>query len=280
MIDRFGDVLVVQITTAGMEKLPALLAALERMLTPETIILRNDTPSRALEGWSCMCGRRKARRAASRSKKMARAISPISAKARRPAGITTSATIAPSSPGSRKAGRVLDAYCYTGGFGILAAKAGAKEVICLDSLRTRLDTGGGERGGEPGFASARSKPMCSKKWSGWAAQKERFDIVIADPPPFVKSRKDLEPGAKAYRKLARLAADVTAPNGLSAAGVLLAQYSAGTLCRGMRGGNFAGRTARPPDPQRGRRPRSSGASAAAGKRLFEGAGLRVDDPRL
>ena len=46
------------------------------------------------------------------------------------------------------------------------------------------------------------------------AQKERFDIVIADPPPFVKSRKDLEPGAKAYRKLARLAADITAPGGL------------------------------------------------------------------
>jgi 23S rRNA (cytosine1962-C5)-methyltransferase len=43
---------------------------------------------------------------------------------------------------------------------------------------------------------------------------ETFDIVLADPPPFVKSRKDLEPGAKAYRKLARLAAEVTAPEGL------------------------------------------------------------------
>src|SRR6201999_6315 len=47
-----------------------------------------------------------------------------------------------------------------------------------------------------------------------SASKENFDIVIADPPPFVKSKKDLEPGAKAYRKLARLAASVTAPNGL------------------------------------------------------------------
>ncbi len=37
--------------------------------------------------------------------------------------------------------------------------------------------------------------------------------MIADPPPFVKSKKDLEPGAKAYRKLARLAAGVTAPGG-------------------------------------------------------------------
>jgi 23S rRNA (cytosine1962-C5)-methyltransferase len=46
-----------------------------------------------------------------------------------------------------------------------------------------------------------------------AAANEKFDVVIADPPPFVKSRKDLEPGAKAYRKLARLAASVVAPNG-------------------------------------------------------------------
>ena len=45
-------------------------------------------------------------------------------------------------------------------------------------------------------------------------EKEQFDIVIADPPPFVKARKDLEPGAKAYRKLARLAAGITAPGGL------------------------------------------------------------------
>ena len=38
---------------------------------------------------------------------------------------------------------------------------------------------------------------------------ETFDIVLADPPPFVKSKKDLEPGAKAYRKLARLAAQMS-----------------------------------------------------------------------
>ena len=43
---------------------------------------------------------------------------------------------------------------------------------------------------------------------------ETFDIVLADPPPFVKSKKDLEAGARAYRKLARMAADVTAPNGV------------------------------------------------------------------
>jgi 23S rRNA (cytosine1962-C5)-methyltransferase len=46
-----------------------------------------------------------------------------------------------------------------------------------------------------------------------AAANERFDMMVCDPPPFVKSRKDLESGARAYRKLARLAARVVAPNG-------------------------------------------------------------------
>src|SRR5476649_1800126 len=50
-IDRFGDVVVVQVTTAGMEALLVpLKMALEALLAPTTIILRNDTPSRALEG--------------------------------------------------------------------------------------------------------------------------------------------------------------------------------------------------------------------------------------
>ena len=46
-----------------------------------------------------------------------------------------------------------------------------------------------------------------------AGASEQFDIVICDPPPFVKSRKDLEAGARAYRKLARLAARVVSPGG-------------------------------------------------------------------
>ena len=50
---------------------------------------------------------------------------------------------------------------------------------------------------------------------------EKFDIVLMDPPPFVKSKRDLETGAKAYRKLGRLAADVTAEGGF----VLIASCS-------------------------------------------------------
>ena len=213
VIDRFGDVLVLQLTIAGMENaLPALLAALNRVLAPQTIILRNDTPSRALEGLESYV--RVERGTAGRiavEENGARYFADLGQ------GQKTGwyydqrdnrAFIAALAKGCS----VLDAYSYTGGFGILAAKAGAKEVICLDSSEPALKLA--EDSAAANQVSIRAvKADVFEEMSRLAAQKERFDIVVADPPPFVKSRKDLEPGAKAYRKLARQAADITASGG-------------------------------------------------------------------
>ena len=65
---------------------------------------------------------------------------------------------------------MLDAYSYTGGFGILAAKAGAKEVICLDSSEAALALAEESAAANP-FPSARSKRMCSRNWNGWRRRK-------------------------------------------------------------------------------------------------------------
>src|SRR6185437_5760876 len=109
---------------------------------------------------------------------------------------------------------VLDAYCYTGGFALAAAKGGAKEVIALDSSAPALALA------EESAAANGVAPICKfvksdvfEEFERLGNAKETFDIVIADPPPFVKSRKDLEPGAKAYRKLARMAARLVAKGG-------------------------------------------------------------------
>ncbi|RZA11184.1 MAG: methyltransferase domain-containing protein, partial [Lysobacteraceae bacterium] len=102
---------------------------------------------------------------------------------------------------------------YTGGFGILAAKAGAKEVVCLDSSAPALALAE-ESARASGVTIQPVKADAFEELARLGAAGEKFDMVLADPPPFVKSKKDLEPGAKAYRKLARLAADVTAPGGI------------------------------------------------------------------
>jgi 23S rRNA (cytosine1962-C5)-methyltransferase len=212
-IDRFGDTLVLQITTAGMDALlTPLKMALEDLLVPESIILRNDAPARSLEGLDLHVRAEKgAMGRIAVEENGARYFADLGQ------GQKTGwyydqrdnrAFIAALAKGKS----LLDAYSYTGGFGILAAKAGASEVMCLDSSAPALALA--EDSAAANQVSIRAvKADVFEELDRLSVQKEKFDIVVADPPPFVKSKKDLEPGAKAYRKLARLAASVTAPGG-------------------------------------------------------------------
>ncbi len=196
VIDRFGDVLVLQITVAGMEAaLPALLAALNKLIAPTTIILRNDASSRALEGLENYV--RVEQGAAGRiavEENGARYFADLG-QGQKTGWYYDQRDNRAFMAALARGQSVLDAYSYTGGFGILAAKAGAKEVICLDSSEPALKLA--EDSAAANQVSVRAiKADVLEEMERLSAQKEKFGIVIADPPPFVKSRKDLEPGAK------------------------------------------------------------------------------------
>jgi len=96
---------------------------------------------------------------------------------------------------------------------------------------------------------------------------ETFDIVLADPPPFVKSKKDLEPGAKSLSQAgAAWAAEVTAPGGLMMIASCSHNIPPERFCRRMWPRPCCAPAARGrPDPPGRRRAGSSGASLAAGK---------------
>lgn len=214
--DRFGDTVVLQLNTAGMERLRApLLAALGRVLGPATVVLRNDAPARALEG-------------------LPLAIEIPHGDPQRPLplvenGVRCFADLG----GGQKTGwyfdqrdnramvaalaagtRMLDAYCYAGGFGIAAAARGATDVLLLDRSEPALSLA--LRAAEANGVAGRCRTERGEVFAvleRMAGAGERFDIVVADPPAFVKSRKDLGAGARGYRKLARLAAALVAPQG-------------------------------------------------------------------
>jgi 23S rRNA (cytosine1962-C5)-methyltransferase len=204
-----------------MEKLqPAILAALDKVLAPSTVILRADAPSRALEGLDSYVKTVKGEgHLIAVEENGARYIADLR-EGQKTGWYYDQRDNRAFVAALAKGRTVLDAYSYTGGFGILAAKAGAKEVVCLDSSSAALALA--EESARANSISI--KPVRAdvfEELERLAASGERFDIVLADPPPFVKSKKDLEPGAKAYRKLARLAASVTAPGGV----VMLASCS-------------------------------------------------------
>ena len=216
VVDRFGDVVVAQLNTAGMARLePELLGALEAVLAPKSIVLRNDSSARGLEG--------------------------LSEDIRVALGTLTGA-IELSENGARfevdliggqktgwfydqrdnrafmaklaKGARVLDLYCFAGGFSIEAAVAGAAEVTGIDRSEPALTLA--ERSAMLNAVGERCRFRRAEVFAelqALASAGERFDVVISDPPAFVKSRKDLGPGLRGYRKLARLAAGAVAPQG-------------------------------------------------------------------
>ncbi|MCX7280573.1 MAG: class I SAM-dependent rRNA methyltransferase, partial [Alphaproteobacteria bacterium] len=214
VIDRFDDTLTVQVGTAGMERqIDALIQSLEIVLKPKTIMLRNDAPSRGLEGLESYIKTAKGTgHRIAVEENGTRYIADL-AEGQKTGWYYDQRDNRAFIAGFAKGKTVLDAYSYTGGFGILAAKSGAKEVVCLDSSAPALAIAE-ESARSNGVTIQAVKADVFEELERLKAAGETFDIVLTDPPPFVKSKKDLEPGAKAYRKLARLAADVTAPGGL------------------------------------------------------------------
>ena len=214
VIDRFDDTLTVQVGTAGMERqIETLIQSLEIVLKPKTIMLRNDAPSRGLEGLDSYVKTAKGTgHRIAVEENGTRYIADL-AEGQKTGWYYDQRDNRAFIARLAKGKTVLDAYSYTGGFGILAAKSGAKEVVCLDSSAPALAIAE-ESARSNGVTIQAVKADVFEELERLKAAGETFDIVLTDPPPFVKSKKDLEPGAKAYRKLARLAADVTAPGGL------------------------------------------------------------------
>ena len=215
IVDRFAEACVVQITTAGMERMSdSILEALEATIAPGTVILRNDVPARALEGLESYVR---------------------AAKGELPQRISIAENglsyFADPQRGQKsgwyydqrenrlfmanlRAARVLDAYCYAGGFAVLAAAKSAATVIGLDSSEPALAFAA-ETAAANGVASHCRFVRCDvfEELERLAREGERFEMVVSDPPPFAPSRKDLEVAARAYRKLARLAGVLVAPGG-------------------------------------------------------------------
>jgi 23S rRNA (cytosine1962-C5)-methyltransferase len=216
VIDRFADALVVQITTAGMERLTdEVLAALDETIAPACIILRNDTPARALEGLPQYV-------------RVARGEAPT-----RLVVEENGAHYFADPQAGQKSGwyydqrdnrlfmaklahgkTCLDVYSYSGGFGILTAVNGARQSVFVDSSEPALQLAREAAEANGVFEHCRFvKAEAFAELERLAKEGQSFDIVICDPPPFAPSRKDVEAGARAYRKLARLAAAVVAPGG-------------------------------------------------------------------
>lgn len=217
VVDRFGDVLVVQTATAGMEAVrDEVVAALVQVLQPAGILLKNDSRIRRAEDLpeSVEVAFGTVPERVDIEENGVRFAVPVMQ------GQKTGWFYDHRASRARLAdyvrGRsVLDVFSYIGGWGVQAAAFGASAVTCIDSSEFALD--GVEHNAALNGVEARVGTL---QGSAFDAMKmlleegQRFDVVVVDPPAFIPKRKDIKQGEQAYRRANELALRLLNKNGV------------------------------------------------------------------
>lgn len=214
VVDRYGDIVVIQVTSAGMEKLqPFWLKALEDLVQPQGILLRNDVPSRKLEGLT-------------QEVKIIKGEIPPLVEVHENGCIYLADLVNGQKTGwfydmrdNRKkvaeyckGKTMLDVFSHSGGFGLLAAKVGATvTMVDASELALKLGQQAAERNGVSVQAIKGDAVAVMQKLAG---EGKIYDVVVADPPAYVKSKKDIASGMKGYAKVAEHAAKLVADGGI------------------------------------------------------------------
>jgi len=216
VVDRFNDYLVVQIATAGMEALQdVIVEALQEVIKPAGILLRNDHGAREFEGLELKVEAiGDVPEAVEMVENGTKFIAPIVE------GQKTGwfydhrenrALLQRLSPGKR----VLDVFSYVGGWGVQAAVAGASEVVCVDASAQALDwvaENASLNGVADRVSCVQGKAINALK--DMINSGEKFDIVVLDPPAFIKRKKDQKSGEAAYRHINELGIRLLKDDGL------------------------------------------------------------------
>jgi len=217
VVDRYDDVLVVQITTAGMERwLDDVVSILAEETGANGILLRADSSARNLEQLPLYT--RTAHGEVPGSVPMrengVHFLAPILEGQK--TGWFFDHRINRARLRSYVAGRnVLDVFSYIGGWGVQAAAFGASEVLCVDSSAPALQGVAGNA--ERNAAAERVSTLRGDAFtvlSNLRDEKRKFDVVILDPPAFIKRKKDLKEGEQAYRRLNQLGLELVPPGGI------------------------------------------------------------------
>jgi 23S rRNA (cytosine1962-C5)-methyltransferase len=217
VLDRFGDVVVAQSGTAGMDRLRAdVEAAVDKVIGAKTLVWKNDSGARELEGLGqevVVAGARPMPSEITVREQGAEFVAPLADGQKtgwfydQTANRERLARYLP--PGAR----VLDVCSYVGAWAITALKNGAARATCVDSSAMALDHVSRN-------ARANGVDVATIKGDAFDVLKslqdagERFDVVIVDPPAFAKRKKDVPQAQAAYRKLNQLALPLIDKDGI------------------------------------------------------------------
>ncbi len=216
VIDRYGAQCVVQIGTAGMERLKApIQEAVLRVLECESLLFKNDGSAREPEGLPAYveAGKGGIDEYGSVVEGGLRFVLPLAAGQKTGWFFDQAANRRASTKYVRAGARVLDVFSYVGAWGLRAARDGAAEVICVDSSALALELAAKN-------AERNALKVTTRKGDAFAilealaGENARFDVVIVDPPAFAKRKKDLPKALAAYKRLNQLAMQLLAADAI------------------------------------------------------------------
>ncbi|MAU54004.1 MAG: RlmI/RlmK family 23S rRNA methyltransferase [Roseovarius sp.] len=217
VIDRFGEVAVIQPNAAWAEALlPDLAAALQEVTGVATVLKNAGGRDRALEGLD----------------DAGAVLAGVAPEAPVPVAMNGAIYMADLLAGQKtglfydqrpnhafaarlaRGARVLDMFSHVGGFALACLAGGAASALAVDGAQAALDLAaeGAARGGVADRLETR-RGDAFEVMEALAAEGARFDLVICDPPAFAPSRPALEKGLRAYERVARLAAGLVAEGG-------------------------------------------------------------------
>ena len=215
VVDRYGPVLVLQVTSAAVENaLDAIVPFLAERLGAESVVARNDVPLRAREGLPeevrLLHGTRR-ESVAIVEHGVRHEVRPFAGHKtgfyldQRPARALVQSLA--------KGKRVLDLFCYQGAFARNALRGGAAAVLAVDASAEALAlaAAGAAADGAAGLRTLEGNVFDVLRARREAGQ--TFDLIVLDPPAFAKSRRELDGAQRGYRDLNRQALRVLAPNG-------------------------------------------------------------------
>jgi 23S rRNA (cytosine1962-C5)-methyltransferase len=222
VVDRYGDVLVAQIGTAGMELLkPLLIEALQQVLKPRgpraparlSMFFNNDTPVRQQEGLTLT-------EESVGDVPDTVLIEEGGVKFEVPVKTGQKTGWFYDQRDNRErlsryvAGKsVLDVYSYIGGWALRALKFGAVSAACVDSSAPALE-GAARNAQLNGVELETIKGQTRDILGDLKAQGRKFDVVVVDPPALIKRKKDQEVGMAHYGAVNRAAMELLSPDGI------------------------------------------------------------------
>ena len=217
IVDRYGDLLVAQFLTAGMERLrETVLGVLRRVVAPRAIYERSDSSSRRLEGLELRKG-------------FAWGTGETGVWVQEE-GLAFFADVAAGQKTGffldqrenrqvvrrlAKGREVLDCFCYSGGFTVSAAGGGATSALGIDLSETSLAWArqSAERNGLAASCTFVSLNAFDQL-RAFAREERRFGLVVLDPPAFTKGRDALEGALRGYKEINLRAMKLLAPGGI------------------------------------------------------------------